>query len=163
MVKSFDRILLCGCYADVVYRLMRNLFATFFISEFVQLVPWLVKITLGESNRQMNHFTKAFAISAEEIPSSGILSEYFVNKSWIVNIYSFPLLVLGNRLTMSMLTLSKALPCVSVRTSSLFWSTSPTGILCTFLRILESSSSCCPNSYADVFSGRFSFLICVLQ
>ena len=86
-------LLLCRWYADIVYCLMRNLFATFFISEDVKFASWSARMAIGDPNRQINRFTKTFVISAEEIPSIGIPIEYFVNKSWIINIYSFPFCV----------------------------------------------------------------------
>ena len=155
--------LLCGWYADVAYSLMRNLFATFFISEDVKFAPWSVRMALGDPNRQINCFTKTSTVSTEEIPSIGIPIEYFVNKSWVVNIYSFPFCVFGNGPTISILILLNAVPGVSLSTSValfLFWWASSIPYM--FLRNLGSLSLCFPNNYVVVFFDKFLLLLCVL-
>lgn len=133
--------LLCGWYADVMYCLLRNLFATFFINEDVKFASWSVRMALGDPDRQINRLTKTSTISTEEIPSIGIPIEYLVNKSWIDSMYLIPFCVFGNRPTIYPCWSCRRLYLVCLWASSLalslFLLVSLTGILYRFLHILE--------------------------
>lgn len=81
----------------------------------MKLRPWSDKIAFGAPNRQIRLLIIASAVLKTVMSRSGTASEYLVSRSCMVRIYVFPCAVVGRGPTMSIETLSNALPGVSVR------------------------------------------------
>jgi len=93
------------------------IYAIWRITLLLKFEPWSVIQAFGAVYGILINFsTSASAILDDVICFSGTATEYLVSRSWIVSMYLYPLLVVGSGPTISIETLSNAVPCVSVKT-----------------------------------------------